>query len=88
MDGEQEKNVRLFCSATLAIVIMLVTYFGMLYRPRRLPIPREPSATGDLYGNTHMNHILNGSSTTCIDYLRMRKRTFFRLAEIMRVSTT
>ena len=31
-----------------------------------------------------MNRILNGSCSSCINYLRTHKRTFFRLAQIMR----
>jgi len=30
MDGEPERNVKLCCIDASAIVIMLVTYFGML----------------------------------------------------------
>jgi len=86
MEGEQEKNVRLFCSAALAVATILVTYFGMLYLPRHMPTPHEPSAIRDLYRHAHINHILNGFSTSCTDYLRMHKGTFFLLAKIMRES--
>jgi len=65
---------------------MLVTYFGMLYRHRPRPIPREPSAIRDLYRHAHMHHILYGSTSSCTEYLRMRKGTFFHLAQILRDS--
>jgi len=40
-------------------------------RQRRRLIPRELSATKNLYRHAHMYHILNGSSSSCVDYLKM-----------------
>jgi len=79
-DGSSEVSV------ALGVVIILVTHFGMLYRQYRSPISCEPSVTRDLYRHAHMNRIQNRSSSCCINYLRIRKGTFFRLAQIMRNS--
>jgi len=56
MDDEKEKNVRLCCAVASAIIIMLVTYFGMLYHPHRMPIPREPSELGIYIARIHKSY--------------------------------
>jgi len=84
MDGEEEKIV--YFTAALAVVIMVVIYFHLLYRQRRTPIPREPSNVRDLYWHAYMHHILNGSNSSCVDYLRMRKGTFIHLEQVLRDS--
>ena len=68
------------------VVIMLVIYFHMLYHRRLRPISRKSFAIRDLYRHAHMHFILNGSNSSCMNYLRMCKGTFFHLVQIIRDS--
>ncbi|XP_020263684.1 uncharacterized protein LOC109839604 [Asparagus officinalis] len=74
-------------AAAVATVLVMLMVFIRRYQHRPLKrrnIPRHPSYVRDLDKHSHMRRILNGSTSSCQDYLRMRIGPFMNLAQMMR----
>ncbi|XP_020263752.1 uncharacterized protein LOC109839651 [Asparagus officinalis] len=74
-------------AAAVATVLVMLMVFIRRYQHRPLKrrnIPRHPSYVRDLDRHSHMRRILNGSTSSCQDYLRMRIGPFMNLAQMMR----
>ena len=80
-DVDMDEFVLRMCSGTAATAFIIVlTYIGLLFKEKEY-IPMESSWRRNLFC------ILTGSSSSCVDYLSMRRGPFMHLASQMRVES-
>ena len=82
--GQHEEEIVLrMCSWAAATVIIIVLTYALFFEEKEY-IPIEPSWRRDLFRNIHIERILGGSSSSCVDYLRIRRGPFMYPASQMR----